>query len=309
MAAIKSGYDAGYTLGKKLTKVPGILKAMQPILTANYSAIKSNCAQQGKTEETEQFKIKIAYLIDKKPRNPFVGWRRVKSGSSSVIVDVPGARTTYQYDFFFVKEPEEIQAPMAGGNTGLGYEVVDSDNELNPTESAVHSAEAAMGFDKRDGRKSKKNRRKTKVRLSSRSISASMHSMSISKKDTNEDEYTLESVYSSVSSSASESDELNSVATTSTQRAIETNNRNRLARLDGLVIGEEGGVPTAIVSTASNRSSKVRRRQNRGNSGQHLKRYDPRIDDNDDDDSDDSSFLSAKSSSTGYTKSRSRNRR
>ena len=138
------------------------------------------------------------------------------------------ARTTYQYDFFFVKESEEIQAPMAGGNTGLGYEVVDSDNELNPTESAVHSAEAAMGFDERDGRKSKKNRRKTKVRSSSRSISASMHSMSISNKDTNEDEYTLESVYSSVSSSATESDKLKSVATTSTRRRRWCSYSNRL---------------------------------------------------------------------------------
>ena len=116
-------------------------------LTANYSAMELNCQQQGKTEETEQSKVKIAHLIDKKPRNPFYGWRRVKSGSSSVNVDVPAACTTYQYDFYFVKESEEIQAPMAGGNTGLGYEVVDSDNELNPTESAVHSAEAAMGFD------------------------------------------------------------------------------------------------------------------------------------------------------------------
>ena len=86
-----------------------------------------------------------------------------------------------------------------------------------------------------------------------------MHSMSISKKDTNEDEYRLEGVYSSVSSSATESDELKSVATTSTQRAIETNNQIRLARLDGLLIGEEGGVPTAIVSRASNCSSKVRK--------------------------------------------------
>ena len=45
------------------------------------------------------------------------------------------------------RNPKKIQALMAGGNTGLGYEVVNSDNELNPTESAVHSAEAAMGFD------------------------------------------------------------------------------------------------------------------------------------------------------------------
>mmetsp|Transcript_23536 Transcript_23536/g.26405 ORF Transcript_23536/g.26405 Transcript_23536/m.26405 type:complete len:91 (+) Transcript_23536:373-645(+) len=90
---------------------------------------------------------------------------------------------------------------------------------------------------------------------------------------------------------------------------METNNRNRLARLDGPLIGEEGGVPTAIVSRASNCSSKVRRRQNRGYKEKGLQRYDTRIDDTDDDDSDDSSFQSAKSSSTGYTKSRSRNRR
>ena len=30
---IKSGYDASHTLKKKLEKVPGVLKAMQPILT------------------------------------------------------------------------------------------------------------------------------------------------------------------------------------------------------------------------------------------------------------------------------------
>ena len=86
--------------------------------------------------------------------------------------------------------------------------------------------------------------------------------MSISNKDTNEDEYTLESVYSPVSSSATKSDKLHSVATTSTQRAIETDNRHRLTRSDGLLIGEEGGVPTAIVSRASNCSSKIRRQQN-----------------------------------------------
>ena len=57
-----------------------------------------------------------------------------------------------------------------------------------------------------------------------------MHSMFISKKKANEDEYTLESVYSSVSSSASESDKLQSVATTSTQHDIETNNQNRLIK-------------------------------------------------------------------------------
>ena len=145
-----------------------------------------------------------------------------------MIVDVPADHTTYQYDFFLVKEPEEIQAPMAGGNTGLGYNVVNSDNELNPMKSVVNNAETAMGFDERDGQKSKKNRKKNKVHLSSRSKSALMHSMSISNKDINEDEYTLERVYSSVSSSATESDKLQSVATTSTQRAIETNNQNRL---------------------------------------------------------------------------------
>ena len=54
MTAIKSGYDASYTLGKKLEKVPGVLNAMKPILTANYSAMKSYCEQKGgKTKETE----------------------------------------------------------------------------------------------------------------------------------------------------------------------------------------------------------------------------------------------------------------
>ena len=183
--------------------------------------MKSNCEQQGKTKETEQFKVKISYLIDKKPWNPFDGQRKVKSGSSSVIVDVPAACTTCQYDFYFVKESEEIQVPMVGDNTGLGYEVVDSDNKLNPTESAVQNTEAAMDFDERDGQKSKMNRRKTKVCSSSRSISASMYSMSIFNKDKNEDECTLERVYSSVSSSTFESDKLKSVATTSIQRAIE----------------------------------------------------------------------------------------
>ena len=118
--------------------------------------------------------------------------------------------------------------------------------------------------------------------------------MSISEKSTNEEEYTLESVYSSVSSSASKSDELQSVATTSTQCVIENNNQNRLARLDGLPIGE-GDILTVIISRSSNYTSKVCRRQNWGNNGKFSKRYDSQIDDSDD--SDDSSFVNVKSSS------------
>ena len=179
-----------------------------------------------------------------------------------MIVDIPAARTIYQFDFFFLKEAKDIEVPMVGGNTGLGYEVVDSENKLNPTASAVNIAEAAINFDERDGQKNtKKNRRKTKVCTSSHSISTSMYFMSISEKSTNEEEYTLESVYSSVSSSASKSDELQSVATTSTQCVIENNNQNRLARLDGLPIGE-GDILTVIISRSSNYTSKVCRRQN-----------------------------------------------
>ena len=63
-----------------------------------------------------------------------------------MIVDVPTACTTYQYNIFLFKEPKEIEMPMAGGNTRLGYEVINSDNKLNPAESAVNIAEAAMGL-------------------------------------------------------------------------------------------------------------------------------------------------------------------
>ena len=56
--------------------------------------MKSNCEQKGgKTKEIEQFKVKLAYSINTKPRNPYDGQRRVKSGSSSVIVDMPAACT------------------------------------------------------------------------------------------------------------------------------------------------------------------------------------------------------------------------
>ena len=50
MTGIKSGYDASYTLGKNLKKVPGVLKAMQSILTANYSVMKSNC-EKGREDQ------------------------------------------------------------------------------------------------------------------------------------------------------------------------------------------------------------------------------------------------------------------
>ena len=65
-------------------------------------------------------------------------------------VEVKAARTTFQYNFFLLKEATDIEAPMASGNNGLGSKVVDSDNKLNPTEHAVNIAEASMAVDKQD---------------------------------------------------------------------------------------------------------------------------------------------------------------
>ena len=66
-----------------------------------------------------------------------------------------------------------------------------------------------------------------------------------------DEEYTLESYYSSVSfsesQSDSESDTLKYISTISTKYAIATNNRNRVNRLNVQLLQEED-VPTAIVS-------------------------------------------------------------
>ena len=75
---------------------------------------------------------------------PYNDWRRFKKGSSSVGVEVKAARTTFQYNFFLLKEATDIDAPMASGNNWLWYEFVNSDNKLNQAEHAANIAEAAI---------------------------------------------------------------------------------------------------------------------------------------------------------------------
>jgi hypothetical protein len=94
--------------------------------------------------------------------------------------------------------------PTANEGGVLGYEVVNSDDDLNPTEQIMRQAKETIRFG------SNKKKKKKKVRSSVASMAGSMRSMSIaaSKRDTGyESEYTEESYHSSLSGSDSNASE------------------------------------------------------------------------------------------------------
>ena len=341
MTLIKSRLKAEYTCGKKLARVRNVISAMEEPLTKRHSAIRKAAQKNGtKSEEVKKYTVKLHQSIEKTPRNPFGNWRKITSGASCSVVDLPVARSTFNYCFFFLKEDESIVLPTANEGGVLGYEVVESDDELNPTEQILRQAKETVRFGLHSAKKKKK---KKKVRSSIASMAGSMHSMSIAaskRADTgNNSDFTEESYHSSLSdydsnasktdasedkeesgaesdgfnfSSESDSDDSNS--TRLSTRLLELSNKSRLDSMKRLVPIETRTVPglaglNSIVSINNGSGSGSIRsrvplpstRRVRGVAG-----YDPRIDDDDDDDD---SFASAKSSSSGTSKSRSRHRR
>ena len=319
MTLIKSRLEAEYTLGKGLGSVPGVINAMEKPLTKRNSTVRRASQRKGsQSDEVKTYKLKVPKAIEKSPRNPYNNWGRVMKGATGVIVELPRARSTLFYAFFFFKEDESIVPPTAMGAGVLGYEINNGDCALNPTEQIMRQAEATIQFDRRRHKK-----KKNKVRSPSpvASITKSIRSMSIAagNKKRNDDLdscFTDESYHSEFSDDASDIDD-STIETETTRPSVHAANLLRISRVRRMQM-QAPAIKTVTVPglaglnsivSINNGSDSIRSRVRLPSTRRvrQVAGYDPRIDDDDDDDDD--SFASAKISSSGTTKSRSRHRR
>ena len=315
MTLIKSRLEAEYTLGKGLANVPGVINAMEKPLTKRNSTIRRTSQKKAcQAEEVKSYKLKLPKAIEKCPRNPYGKWKRVMKGATGVVVELPRARSTLSYAFFFFKEDESIIPPTAYAGGLLGYEINDDDNALNPTEQIMRQAQRTMQFDRRQRKKKKKK----KVRSPSpvASIAQSVRSMSIAprkKKSSyldsfSTDESSDDDFDSSLSDDASDID---SIETNTTSPSVHAQNLLRISRVRAMQAlaptVETVTVPglaglNSIVSINNGSGSDSIRSRVPLPSTRRVAGYDTRIDDDEDD-----SYASAKSSYSGSSqKSRSR---
>ncbi|OEU16997.1 hypothetical protein FRACYDRAFT_239594 [Fragilariopsis cylindrus CCMP1102] len=231
MTLIKSRLEAEYTLGKGLGSVPGVINAMEKPLTKRNSTLRRASQRKGsQSEEVKTYKLKVPKAIEKSPRNPYNKWGRVMKGATGVVVELPRARSTLNYAFFFFKEDESIVPPTAMAGGVLGYEINNDDNDLNPTEQIMRQAEATIQFDRR-----RQKKKKNKVRSPSpvASITKSIRSMSIAagnKKDDLDSYFTDESYHSEFSDDASDIDD-STIETETTRPSVHAANLLRISRV------------------------------------------------------------------------------